>query len=317
MNTKLAVLVAATLLLAPAGQAVAAVDERGRVAEEAGALVARLAPSATDAAVGQVTSARGRVAVSLPRSSDQPVTLGAGGVSVGLGLPEQAEHHSAQTLPDGKVVFVDPASPVQVVTEQVDAISARTVVVLADASAPTEYRFDLRVPEGSTLVKQADGGVHVLDAQGEVLAQVAAPWAKDAAGAAVATAYRVDGGTLVQEVRPSADSEFPVVADPKITYGLGVYLNLWGYEARAIGTALALLIAGGAIAACTASNIPAGVAYLVKLICSAGVGSAAWEVLKNLNDWIRGGNFNNNTCYQKKIIPNTGGWVGVDRKNCS
>ncbi|MBM7810330.1 hypothetical protein [Saccharothrix algeriensis] len=317
---------AAAMVLGQVGQAAAVTAEQDHAeavrttAEAAGALIERVSPAAAQAADLEpgvrADSARGPVGVTLPKAGADALLLEAGGVSVGLGLPEQARGRDARTLADGKVVLTDPASPVQVVTERVDDLSARTLVVLNDASAPAEYRFDLRAPQGSTLAAQADGGVHVLDAKGEVLAQVAAPWAKDAAGKDVATSYRIDGDALVQSVRTNSTTQFPVVADPKLTYGFGVYLNLWGFEARAYGAAIALVVAGGAIAVCTSANIPAAIAYLVKLVCSAGIGTAAWDLLKNMDSWIKSGGINNNTCYQKKIIPNTGGWVGVDGSNC-
>jgi hypothetical protein len=45
---------------------------------------------------------------------------------------------------------------------------------------------------------------------------VAAPWAFDAQGRAVATEYIVRGGSLVQVVTPDAETVYPIVADPSV-----------------------------------------------------------------------------------------------------
>jgi hypothetical protein len=287
-----------------------------QAADRAGAQIENVSP-ATASGGPNLSSRNGHAAVSLPASGDGALTLGKGRTQIGLRLPKAARGREAQKLSDGKVAFVNTASPVQVISEQVDATSARTLVVLNGPSAPTSYRFDLQVPPGSRLSLQTNGGVDVLNPQGRILAQVAAPWAKDAAGQNVKTSYRIDGTSLVQNVKLTDHTQFPVIADPKLTYGFGVYLNLWGWEANAYGPALGILMAGGAVAVCTSSNVPAPITLLVKFICNAGVSGAAWELLKNLNDYIRSGSFNSNTCYQKKIIPfDYGGWVAVDGGNC-
>lgn len=311
---------ATTLCLGQAGQALAADGTNSaaldHAADRAASQVQQVSP-VVDGDGARLSSVRGNVAVSLPSSGDGVLRLGSGDTTIGLGLPEMASGRQARVVADGKVAFADPKSSVQVVTERVDALSARTLVVLNDSSAPTDYRFDVQAPAGSVLSPQADGGVNIVDAQGTVLGQVAAPWAKDAAGTDVKTSYRIDGDTLVQTVELTKETQFPVVADPKLTYGFGVYLNLWGWEANSYGAGLGILLAGGAIAVCTAGNIPAAITQLVKIICSAGVGAAAYELLKNLHDYIRSGHFRSGTCYQKKIIPSFGaGWVGVDGSNC-
>ncbi|MEO6083522.1 MAG: hypothetical protein ABIQ18_10505 [Umezawaea sp.] len=309
------------LLLGQVGQAVAAgnTDEQAArsATDQAAALIQKVSPTTDENGV-RLSSTKGPVAVSLPTSADHTLRLGAGEVQVGLGLPEVAAGRTARTLADGKVAFVDPASSVQVVSERVGTVSARTLVVLNDSSAPGEYRFDLHAPTGSTLSAQPDGGVHVMDAKDTVLAQIAAPWAKDANGNGVKTSYRIDGGTLVQTVQTDGNTTFPVVADPNLTFGFGVYLNLWGWEANSYGAGLGIILAGGAVAICTLGNIPEPLAQLVRLVCGAGIGAAAFALLSNLYSFIRSGFFQSGTCYQKKILPSLGnGWVGVDGSNCS
>jgi hypothetical protein len=52
------------------------------------------------------------------------------------------------------------------------------------------------------------------------IGHIDAPWARDASGHAVVTHYSLDGGDLVQRIRFSNDTVFPVVADPKYTWGI-------------------------------------------------------------------------------------------------
>lgn len=59
-----------------------------------------------------------------------------------------------------------------------------------------------------------DGGVLASDAHGGFVAGVRPPWAKDSQGNDVATAYRIEGNTIVQTVAESDARVYPVVADP-------------------------------------------------------------------------------------------------------
>jgi hypothetical protein len=47
-----------------------------------------------------------------------------------------------------------------------------------------------------------------------MLGSFASPWAKDAAGTAVPTEFLIENNRLIQRVHFSANSAFPVVADP-------------------------------------------------------------------------------------------------------
>ena len=48
---------------------------------------------------------------------------------------------------------------------------------------------------------------------------------KDTNGRAVPTSYRIEGGSLVQKVTTTTDTAFPVVADPKVSYGWNIYIK--------------------------------------------------------------------------------------------
>ncbi len=61
---------------------------------------------------------------------------------------------------------------------------------------------------------EVGGGVTALDPDGNFVAGLAPPWAKDATGADVSTSYRIEGTTVVQDVAVADPDAYPVVADP-------------------------------------------------------------------------------------------------------
>nr|WP_162933203.1 hypothetical protein [Corynebacterium lactis] len=90
-------------------------------------------------------------------------------------------------------------------------------MVVPDASAPHEHRFDVVVPPDGEMVTNPDGSVDVVDSQGRVVDHVRRPWAFDAAGRPVKTWYEIDNqrGQLVQKVAPDQSVVYPIVADPE------------------------------------------------------------------------------------------------------
>ncbi|OLT50251.1 hypothetical protein BJF89_09985 [Corynebacterium sp. CNJ-954] len=92
----------------------------------------------------------------------------------------------------------------------------QSLILLEGPDSPREHRFDMDVPEGGQMVKNADGSVDVLDADGIVVKHVKAPWAYDALGRPVETYYEVDNetGELVQVIDPQHTTALPILADP-------------------------------------------------------------------------------------------------------
>ncbi|MFI2458221.1 hypothetical protein [Streptomyces sp. NPDC019539] len=91
-------------------------------------------------------------------------------------------------------------------------------------------------------------------------------WAKDANGNEVATSYRLEGNTLVQKIETKNDTAFPVVADPKISYGLRIYANFSKAEVKKY--APKMKYAPGGAALCGFLGIP-----VAAVACGALVGS--------------------------------------------
>jgi hypothetical protein len=92
----------------------------------------------------------------------------------------------------------------------------QSLILLEGPDSPREHRFDMDVPDGGQMVKNPDGSVDVLDADGNVVEHVKAPWAFDALGRPVETHFEVDNetGELVQIVDPDRTSVLPILADP-------------------------------------------------------------------------------------------------------
>jgi hypothetical protein len=101
------------------------------------------------------------------------------------------------------------------------------LIMLQDASAPTTVTFILTTP-GDTLAPTTDGGALILDSHHQPVAVIAAPWAHDAAGTSIPTAYTITPTTLTQTITPPTTATYPITADPKITWGIitgTIYFN--------------------------------------------------------------------------------------------
>ena len=160
--------------------------------------------------------------VSVPVDPSDGISASGTGGSVSISLPFASKADHANVEKPGVVSFDNNngSSTVPVVT---NSGSIQINTVLADASAPKRYSYELSVPIGGR-IDAANGGYLILNSQGAPVAEIAPPWAKDANGAAVATRYELSGTTLTQVVQPTAHSAYPIVADPSILF------QFWGYE---------------------------------------------------------------------------------------
>lgn len=99
--------------------------------------------------------------------------------------------------------------------------SVRIQTISYSADARTEFSYDF-------------GDDVELRPEPEEVAIVDAPWAVDADGVAVETHYEIEDGELVQVVEPDAETTFPVVADPRVSIGWGVYVKFNKSESKSI-----------------------------------------------------------------------------------
>ncbi|WP_050512536.1 hypothetical protein [Streptomyces rimosus] len=199
------------------------------------------------------------------RSTGDAKATTATGDAVSIALPGTNNVTGAKA---GKntTVYPDAAKATDLAVQPTTDGGIRALAVLKNATAPREQRYDIGLPAGARLVKLDNGAVAAIAKNGTFLGGFATPWAKDAHGNPVPTSYRVDGTTLVQTVRTTDSTAFPVVADPK-----------WLDDA-AKGTAMGLVsgCVGGAVAGGGAGCIPGAVA--------GGLGGAVAGVVGGLFD---------------------------------
>jgi hypothetical protein len=138
-----------------------------------------------------------------------------------------------------------------------------------DAGAPTEYSYRIEVGgEPAVLELTEGGGVSILDRDGAVVNSILPPWAKDAAGAEVATHYTVEGDTLTQHVQHEG-AAYPVVADPRfVCSGVFCTLELTRAETRSLANNA---LGAGAACALMGPGAPVCAALLVGMWAQAKI----------------------------------------------
>lgn len=261
------------------------------------------------AGMGEVTPSGGAV---IPATSADPIRISGpqGDLAIGLpGSPAAAVHTFT-----GTTIYPSAGSADVAVQTLADG-TVRALVAIADASAPTEYRFPMTLPAGARLESTPDGGVTILNDEATIGA-VATPWAKDAHGAMVPTRYHLDGTTLVQAVDFNSHTAFPVIADPKITYGFGVYLNLWGREARAIGIEYAAILGTGVVVSCTlTSKLPHPILRSIAVMACGAISLNLLKLFQVIHRIWSTGNIEDSACYQTKLN-DVSPLKKVDLSNC-
>lgn len=122
------------------------------------------------------------------------------------------------------------------------------LAVMRTAAAPTVQRYKLDLPEGVHL-RAAGAGFALVNEGGGIAGTIAEPWAKDATGKSLPTSYTIEGNDLVQHT-DTTGAQYPVVADPNLSYGWNVYLSMWGYQARAYAVEIGAIGGTLVIASC-------------------------------------------------------------------
>lgn len=141
---------------------------------------------------GSVTAAVGPSTVKFPANSGGDITVD----NVSIGIPGD-DNLPAIEATDGSVTYGGSDKSSDTVVQTVPD-GVRMLVVLKNESAPQEYRFPLNLPPGSAVDKAEDGSVLVTHPDEGLIANIDAPWAKDAGGQPVPTEYRLEGATVVQ-----------------------------------------------------------------------------------------------------------------------
>jgi hypothetical protein len=183
--------------------------------------------------------------VAVPVDPDNAITLSeapsadgtnsvASDIALPVSLPQEVNLQDASVATDGTVTY---ASSDGGASAQVQALSDGTTTIETKIpNAGAQHRFTYTFGDGITPMLRDDGGADLVavgsDGMKYVVGNVAAPWAKDKNGLAVATSYEVEGSTLVQVVVPDASTVYPVTADPKFGWTAWVIPTLWFNKAE-------------------------------------------------------------------------------------
>ena len=220
MNSKkvIGVIIAASLTLSALNAYPAAAEDASTADEalhSAGETVTSDNAALDTGEDGYVTEQNG-IAIALLSTSDGEIVLDseeAKEPEITIDLPGDEQANEGELSELGGVTFKNTEDSSSTVLAKQDG-SVQIAVVIESADAPHDYDFTISGSEESQLKLEDDGSVSLVDAHGDWEAGVAPPWAKDANGGALPTSYTVDGNVLTQHVGFSADTAFPVVADP-------------------------------------------------------------------------------------------------------
>lgn len=297
-------------LLVVAGTTTASAEEQPPTAVDA---INAVAPevfqdvAATESAGGTVAAeaeiVEAGLVISVPTDPAAGISVVGGGVDLGIGLPNGTKASPASVDGDGIVSYDngDGSATVPVVK---DDGSVQITTVIDGPDAPTRYAYPLDVPEGGSIEDAGNGMIAVLDQDGEFVAAVMPPWAKDANGNPVATHFEIDGDTLTQVVEHTAATAYPVAADPKFAwYGVLPSVKTTRSETsqlRGIGAG-----ATGAAKYCAAFIKAAGIAGAV--LCTAN----SISIMVNANRIYAEGK-----CAQLLIGPGAIGTIGYKDSYC-
>jgi hypothetical protein len=153
-----------------------------------------------------------------------------------IALPPITEEQSAGSAEEGSFVYFGDDDTNFAVQPANDGV--RLVSTLDSEDAPEALAYDLAISGGGSLsIDSESGGVAILNSDDEPLGAFETPWAIDADGAEVPTHYEIEGTTLTQVIEHvDGGFEYPIVADPSISIGIGLYIKFNKSETKRIGT---------------------------------------------------------------------------------
>ncbi|MFF3646953.1 DNRLRE domain-containing protein [Streptomyces sp. NPDC002564] len=273
------------------------------------------AATTSDSTYAAIATSEGNT-VSLPRGADDAISVKStdrGDLGVTLPTPQPRG-----VSVNGNVVYHAPDGPVDTVAQPTVEGGASIFQVVKNTKAPREYSTSMRLPAGASLSTLDNNRILISSGTGDDTVThgiIDAPWATDANGTAVPTSYRIEGTKLVQKVDFDSGTAFPVVADPRISFGWGVYLAARGMEWKAWSSAIVTAGYAGMLYTCTAAKLPAKIAGVTKMVCGAASLNGLKNLLKILKQ-IKKKKLDAKGCYQSKILPSNGKLTKVSKKKC-
>jgi hypothetical protein len=307
------IVISATMAVAVLAPGTAAwADDGAASADDVATLIDTVAPDQgtvqqpTGASDGSPQFATDSSVIDAPASADQPIDVSSsasGDSLLQVSLPPEAGSGQPEVAQDGTVVYTGGDSAADAAVQVLDDGALRLQTVTNESDGPD--RFSYTFGDGVHPLPADDGTISLVVGDGPTatIATVDPAWAQDANGDPVATRYQIDGDSLVQVIAPSADTAYPVVADPKITFGWGVYLNGYGVEWKILTASVSAVGGAAVVGACIAVNVPNPWGAVLKAAC----GTVGASNLKNYLNWIRSAynanpSLDNGTCYQTNLI---------------
>lgn len=261
-------LAAAVIIVTPASAALAADGSDTNPASTGGS--APLAGTFADAAAGRsvvdevsdavavegADPAADNPAVDLPATASDDAELAvADGQTLTMSLPAEGSGTGTRST----TVF-DGSAPDTGLVVQSTAAGLRALISIDSPSAPERFAFAVG-GDVASLAPRDDGSVLALDADGQAIARLAAPCARDADGRDVPTHFEIDGTTVIQVVEHHGrDFAYGITADP-------FWSSVWKYTKCAAALA-ALAFVGSKIY--RAIKDLGGVTSAVRLMLGAG-----------------------------------------------
>lgn len=191
--------------------------------------------------------------IDVPKDPTDPVTVTTPGTeTIAITIEGADDATAAKRTESGTVVYEGTDEQASTAVQATDGGGVRFMTVISGPDAPTEYRFEMDLPEGSVVLAEETGGLTLVNADDSGLMEIGAPWAKDANDQDVPVSYSVEGSTIVMHVE-HAGAAYPVVADPwwkPWTWNKRLYnCILWGGASIGVtaisgGAALALVGSG-------------------------------------------------------------------------
>lgn len=187
-------------------------------------------------------------------------------VSFELELPDEARLVEEA---DGSITVLAQVEQESFNLVELDAFDNQVAAILGahdEAEVPTAAQMaqleQLNHPEPVVSIVEGEIGM------------ISAPWAVDATGQSLSTRYELQGSTLVQLIETSADTAFPVTADP----------GFWWYVRKA-----AECIAGIALFTVVAWKVAAAAAKIFRLLKASRPGT---YLRRAYDAWLRLGSNN-------------------------
>ena len=184
----------------------------------AAAILAATVPTLASANSAQILQDIERAA----QYADQEETIGSLPVVQDSGqILTQTSGGVELAVPAGKVTrtaegaLIEGKGQSNIVFQNIGLGAYRASIHISNPNDPEHYSFEVK--GASVLLMQFDGSVHAFDDDGQQVAEIEAPWAKDANGRDVPTHYELLGTRLTQIVEHrDYDFTYGIVADPNV-----------------------------------------------------------------------------------------------------